>query len=362
MSIEFFDRLPEITLARKVPGAWAQVQRIHEMNLEKIRRHYQLNHSPCKSTHPLIRLVLNCGVPRQLDLSTFLTHVEDEFLSDPQFLGMSTAYSAGRAVMGQFYSDVDPEWLLAIDAPFNAQWVTQNWKKVRSVYPLIHPKTDLGYQIPQGKDWSDESGMTVLAVNVPMFLVQYRAYYQEQMALPVELRSGTINRFIGAYVLPNLLRSSMSLAWINRVMASFYGHPVVTKARRGHPVSLLGLTEHADRVIPSILDAMATTKPDLEWVMHSLVGLGRDAHATLIWPEMQSTRASQWLHLASRLPYLLFLLDLRSGVDETVDRSVLRRAIVQIERYDSLAQAKKNLDEVNYLRFEQTVNRILSYA
>lgn len=361
MSILLFDRLPTGSLARKVPGTWNQIQTIHTENLTTLRKHYGSLALPCKALNPLIRLILATDVPRDLDLDTYYSLLQDDFYTQPQFLGWTTAYSPGKPVVGAFYSPDQPEWLLAVDEPFDAQWVHDNWRSARSVYPLIHPKTDLGYQYPNGKHWSSEMGMTVIAVNTAMFMVQYRAYYQEEMAKPAAERTGTLNRFIGGTILTNMIRTGMEISWINRLMAHYYQREYVKGSPRRHMVNLLGIEPHLDATMEGVLKAMQASPHAFESVLANLPGLTQRSHRTLLWPDQQSTRASQWLLHASRLPYLLFLLDLRSDVETNPDRQMLRQALAQIRRFDVVEQARKHLDDFHFFEFDSIVSRVFSH-
>jgi hypothetical protein len=300
-------------------GQWPTLKAGLERNIDKLFNYYQYARKPVRNTHPLIKLIHSANIPKNIPLESYVKNVEEIALYAARAVGMSTSVSPGKLFTGVFLSDDQPEILLAYRDFFDPFEAHNNWRNVQAVRLLEAPYTCSFVPFPNGRTFSSEAGLSIFAVNIPLLMVQFRAFYIEQLENykrdPFSVES--IHRFVGGYVLPNLMRDFQDMFFLNRLMASYQGQPNGdSKVTASHVIQTTDYTRFIDSTITRIKEVIP--------VMHSRAfpALLKNLPAVhysnmedaLLLPDVMPTKQSAWIEVISRLKAFDFLIEL-SGSD-----------------------------------------------
>lgn len=336
MPLTLFRSTSPITHATSAPPQWPFVQRGFMRNIEKVVNYYKLARLPIRAQHILTRLLMSITVPKSLDLERYYANVDAVALETAGALGLTSSINPGRLFKGMFYGIDSPEMIIAVDDHFDFQYVHDNWEDAVSVYPLQHPKSDLGIQYPNSRQYSPEYGLSIIVVNVPMLAVQYRAFMLEQMTKDLEFRL-SLGRFLGGTVLPNMIPAQEDICFLNRIIRRYYSIenddniPLIK-----HPFVLSNYEYYMDNCIDQLISILKQGDPIFERMLQTIPSLnGGDIHSRLLTPNVMPTRQIDWLITFSRLKIYNFLIDVSGRHARAANARSLSEALRTFSLYDS---------------------------
>lgn len=327
--IELFLNLSKRAVGHMQPGQWNYIEQGLKRNIEKVQQYYRTWNPILPSNHFLVRLLQTLSVPYSLSLDRYVANVDRVALGHAMQLGMTSVMSKGRVFRGAFYGAATPEILLAVDDSFNYEEADRNWKNVCAVKPLLHAKTDTDLLLPNGLYTSDESGLTIVQINITLLAVQYRAFLRSQAGVAPGTAK-TDASFIGAYVLPNMLPAHMEQVLFNRLYA-LHTSPMRTppKRRRSHPFSMPRYDAYLDNALAKSLEYIDTGKLEFETMLKSMPSVSyASQYEAQEMPDILPTRQVDWALTAARLKAVDLLVRL-GGEFPTVPN---QRHFNQIER------------------------------
>jgi hypothetical protein len=344
MSLALFKSTSPVTSGVVIPPQWSYIQSGVKKNISRVMNYHRNAAVAVRGGHILTRLLMSINVPKNLSLQRYHSNVEIDALHYAASQGMGTIGAMPRIFKGLFYSDSDPEMILAVDNYFDAQWVHDNWQHACAVYPLLHGKSDLGMQIPNGRPYSGEHSLSIIVVNVPMLAVQYRAFLYAQMQKPHEFRQG-IQRFIGGHVLPNMLPRQMELALMNRVINRYYQIEADNLPYTRHVFALSDYTKFIDEAIDKVLMSMQKGVGRFETLLQNIPSFYHtDIHAALVTPDLMPTRQIDWLVTLSRLKAMSFLADVAESTHALyTNMTHLNQAMQTLDLYNNYQCMQEHL-------------------
>lgn len=306
--IEIFRSLPEVSLGILHHSQWPYVQKGLKRNIEKVKLYNEYYCKPVKTNHFLIRLLHTVAVPVSMTTERYYINVDAVAMTVAKGLRMTSSIDRGSLFRGVFYGSNNPEIIIAVDDYFDPEEVTANWKRVSAVTPLLHPKSDLGIHIPNGVDYSYETGLAVIMVNIPMLCVQYRAYLLEQLAKEDEAPR-SIAQFIAAYVLPNMLDQQTDLAIFNRTYnLQFTIDTDLNEPFRKHPFVMPKYDQLLDYSILHSLDYIYKGNLTFAKILKTLPSVNHaNLYEALVMPDIAPTQQIDWVLVMCRLKAVDFL-------------------------------------------------------
>ena len=359
MSLALFRHLPVTTGQILVAPQWPYIKSGLARNLLKIMNYYKSARIGVRGGHPLLRYLIGLAVPKALPLDRYYSNVDSICMEFSISHGFTSSLSAGRIHQGNFYGPNIPEIILATNESFDPEYVTQNWEDVTSVKVLLHPKTDLNIQYLVGKDYSDEYGLCVIHVNVAMLAVQYRAFVYAQARKTDPVTRESINRFLGGYVIPNMMPSHLDWAIFNRLIHQHYdqpfGHP-----RIQHAVALADYARHVDDVNAKTLKNMRQTPARFDNLLNAVPLVTNDHLSNLLlMPDVMPTRQVSWALIATRLRALGFLIDIAGSHVASLNRPALNQCMRALEMYDSATLISEKLPVSLAFEAEKNIRTLL---
>lgn len=294
-----------------------------QLSLQKVIDFRRLNPRALDSSHLLVKLLQSLNVPLSLEPMVYIDRVSDIALNLAMSLHMTSSLSKGRVFSpGVFYGDNVTEVLLASIEPFD---YNTPWREWRPVQVLYHPKTDLNLEVPDGRHPSQEAGMAVITINIPMLAAQYRAWRTEENTIdPVNPESPrSIMQFLQMYPLPSMLYSHLDLALLNRLIGQYFG-VTLPQIPSHHSFYLTDWTFPVDRTMGRFLRAAEHRRWDFDTLVGNIPTVSsNDLHEVVRVPDMVFSHQVQWAVVLARLPLVIFLVRMNDQAGNPRNQSYL---------------------------------------
>jgi hypothetical protein len=310
-----FNLLPGVGMPTMYATNWHYARDGLRHNLKKVVEFYHTHSMAVESEHFLVRLLQSITTPKALPLDRYYAIVDALSLNLGMALKMTSSISKGHVFPGTFYGPGCTEVLIADDADFDAAAVTRNWENVQAIRVLRHPRSDLGLNLPDGKRTGSEEGIAVIAINIPMLAVQYRAFRlrEDEYAARTGEPGRTIQQFVHMHVLPNMLYSHFDYVMLNRIYNLESGRPL-GESTKPHPFYITDFSQKLNAVHSTILTNLKAVGQDFTGVLRSIPVVTKETlDDALAIPEMAPTRQVVWALALSRFPAINLMVDLVEG-------------------------------------------------
>lgn len=295
---------------------WNYLRTGLQKNLEQVVRYYRRAPMAVPSDHFIIRLLQSSTVGKTMPIERYYDNVDGLFsLNLAMALKMTSSLSAGHFFQGTFYGPDCDEVLIAHTADFDPFEAEKHWEHLRPVRVLRHPRSDLELLLTDGTQTGIENGIAVIAINVPMLLVQYRSFWLREQYLSqlYDESPRSINQFVHMYVLPNMLPSHLDYVLFNRINNLAKGAPMGA-VRKKHPFYLTDFTQKLNAVQSMLLDNLAKVTKSFGETLFNIPGVDQEnMQQVMNVPQMAPTRQVIWALGLARFPAIDFLT--RTGVD-----------------------------------------------
>lgn len=292
-------------------GGSIQLPRFHDVekavvrDIEKITDYYRYGSFAVKTNHLLVRLILSMNIPLSYDASQYYNLASQRALYVATSLGMTSSISKGKLHPGLFYHGCD-EILIAytdVERPFNME---AYWKELSPVKVLDHPLSNMGYTIPDGLERNTETGMAVIAIDIPELMMQYRGFRLEQRTKSEEgsEESLGVHHFVYRYVLTSMLKSQTDLVIFNRLYNLYDGAPMGACIKK-HPFHITDYTELLDRQLEEVSQRLEKLALPYQNVVEQIPHIFNDRPFAV--PDMAETRQVWWALFLSRYKVIDYL-------------------------------------------------------
>jgi hypothetical protein len=358
--IEIFRKIPEINTGVLKPPNWNFIKEGLKNNIETVENYYKTNIRPVRSNHFLVRLLQSITISKQLELDRFYNNVDSIALNHSMMLKMTSSIYKGNIFRGVFYGGTTPEILIATDEYFDIYETNNNWKNVSAVKPILHSKSDMNFQLPNGVEHSNESGLAVIVINIPMLAVQYRAFCIDEWTRNPDNPRGTIH-FVGAYVLPNMIKAQTELAIFNRIYNKINNIESNNDNRSKHPFPLLNYKGYLDNAIDDVVEYLNKSSKSFRTIFHTLPSVyNEDMYQSLIVPDILNTRQVDWALVLSRLKMIEFLIKVADKDLLNKNQSQMNQVLKALRTNDVFKVFKEILPLDVYFTVEEQVDTILN--
>lgn len=295
---------------------WTYLRAGLQKNLESVMRYYRRSPMAVPSDHFIIRLLQSSTVGKNMPIERYYDNVDGLFsLNLAMALKMTSSISAGHFFSGTFYGPGCDEVLIAHTADFDIYEAEKHWENLRPVRVLRHPRSDLELLLPDGTKTGVEEGIAVIAINVPMLLVQYRCFWlrEQYLADMYDESPRSVNEFVHMYVLPNMLPSHLDYVLFNRINNLAKGAPMGAP-RKKHPFYVTDYSQKLNATQAMLLDNLAKVTKSFGETLFNIPAVDQDTmQGVMSVPQMAPTRQVIWALGLARFPAIDFLT--RTGLD-----------------------------------------------
>ena len=315
------------------PPEFDLVKRVYEYQIEDIVNYYRDNQKMISNQHLLVRM-LNIFTPSlDYDLDIFISLIYTRAPYVAKHFRLTSEIEAGVLFDDLFY--MGKNILIYNEDYFNVYETIGKWKEAKAVTVLKHPISSLKFLLPNPLRYpTNESGLSVISINLPMLLVQYREFLRTEALKPDGTRGGA-QSFVARYVLPNMMYSHIDRCIFNRFFNNFYGYDNNDDEPIKHPFMVINIdySKRVDKVSKILLEYM--NKKSLPY--YSYLKLipsiySEDAQEAMLMPESIKTRRNWWALYLARLDEMCFLIDVGERPGVYRNRDLLSKAKIDISR------------------------------
>jgi hypothetical protein len=361
VSFALFRSNPDLTANVIIPPQWSYIKENFNKNIEKMIAYHQFAQLPLRAGHILARLMVSINIPKNLPLERYYDNVETIAVEQASILGYATPLKFGRLFTGMFYDVESPEYIIAVDDYFDAEYIHKNWRQARPVWPILHPKSDMNIQFCNAKHYSNEAGLSVLVVNVPMLMVMYRAFLKEVYARDYQGMRGNMYNFLGGFVIPNMMYQHMDICLMNRLILRHDPPqtPVDNIPLIKHAFNLPNLDAFIDANLDVILKNLKQVPGRFEFLLKAIPSFNHDSiYDSLLIPDVMPTKQIEWLMSCTRLRYLDFLIRLAGTHAETKNQMTINQCARALRLYDTLLEIRDHLPGALFPEMKQYIDRL----
>jgi len=341
---------------------WKAVQDGLKRNLVAMLSHYRHNSYSVAPDHLLVQLLQSINVPLSLNSDRYYSNISINALPVANSFQLTTPFGSGKLFRGVFFSKTIQEVIIGFDEAFNMDKVEAQWQDATPVRVLRHPFNNLNLQIPNGRFLSPETGLAVIAVNVSLLAVQYRAFRNAEMlkqkADPNYVQRN-MQQFVHMYVLPNMLESYLDYALFNRINALWLDQPVYNAPTR-EAIHLPTYNRQVDVVYLRLIDMLRKVNYSAPAILASVPAAShKDLRSVMFVPDVAPTRQILWSVILARLPMLLFLIQVTTKVERVQNQTGLTEVEITLLRLKKQRVLDAALPKELYQSAMNTIDEIL---
>ena len=341
---------------------WGWVRDGLKRNLGTVIAYYRKHPKAVRSDHFLVRLLGSINVPQSLEIERYYDNVDALALNMSMALKMTSSIYKGAVFNGTFYGPGSAEILIAHNTDFDPRQASQNWQNLTPVKVLRHPRSDLGLNLPDGFNTGSETGLTVIAINIPMLAVQYRAFRLNEIYVTHgdQESQRSLMQFVHMYVLPNMMASHLDYAVFNRINNFSRGAPL-GESRVKHPFALAqGFDRKANELQQGILERFDEVGKNFIGILKSIPAVsGENMEQVMRLPDLAQTLQVDWALTISRLPMLSFLFRESKGGARERDQSEVNRIQRSVQQYKSGNVFRQMLPQDLFYETQNEIDDIL---
>jgi hypothetical protein len=308
---------------------WNYIRAGLKRNLETVKQYYNTRIMAVKSNHLLCRIINTADVSHNLEIERYYDILDTKANAVSNVFLITSPVNKGKLFDGVFYGQGTTEIIISSQESFNPEVVFKDWKNAKPVTVLLHPRSDLNLLLPNGKATSNESGLAVISINIPMLLVQFRGFTTDQLYLNSETSIGLqgVAHFVHRYVLPGLLESHLDIALFNRISNLILGAPMGSSTMQ-HPFVMPDYTGEVSRIQNRIVCDLQNRSMEYKGMLEMIPAVSTQSMIEgTAMPYIPSTRQITWVETISRLDYLLALIKLGGSESIKLNRSLINAIV-----------------------------------
>lgn len=299
------------------PSDLGYLKRLYMFNNDSISNYYKERNFAVKNTHILSRLLEHFPTYSQYDTFRYLEFANDKVKYLAKHFKFTSELEKGIVHPDYFFGNGGSEILIANYNPFNVTDTETNWTNQNPIRVLTHPRNDSKLLLPKGSDDGSRSGLSAVSVNVSQLALIYRQFIKQQYRNS-QTEDGMVlnkNHFVIKYILPSMMRDVIDHMFLNKVMDLFYGRQEVTPKFK-HRFKIFEPELQLQRYAEQTLNVITSKKLDFVNLLRNIqLVFEHDACELLSMDEIGQTRQMRWSIVASRIDYMVFLLDVAKTKD-----------------------------------------------
>lgn len=361
-----FNITPGVSLGIHRDSKWMYLKPAFERNIQTVISYYRRSPIAVKSQHLLIRLLHAITIPHTQELLRYYDNVDSSCLNISHTLGFTSPLSNGILWNGVFYGKGNPEIIIADNSPFDPIEADKNWEELEPVRVLRHPRSDLNMNIPNGINTGIESGLSVIAVNIPMLAIQYRAFRRNEInaSFLTGASQRSIMQFMHMYPLTNMVKSHFDLVLFNRVNRMVRGLPFGETTDK-HPFYLIDYSKELNYFHEKTIESLRETGKGFYDTLRTIPAINHpDMVGVMKLPDLAATRQIIWALTIARLPALTWLFRMAKDGPSTRNKmevNAVRRRLTQMKS-DNLIKSALGRYPSTYMDIEMELQELMAHA
>lgn len=343
-----FNNLTNISTGISSYPDWKYLRSGLNRNLKTTIDYYQNRRFAVKGNHLIARILNSLNISYDRDIEQLYNLIEAKAFHIGMHFKLSSSVYKGDVFNGVFYGEGTKEIIMVTNDFINPYEIERDWKNVQAVRVLTHPKSDLSLLLPNGKAYSEETGLACIEINLPALITQYRCFVLEQYnRIKDTLTASPTSVFIHMYVLPNMLYSHLDHCIFNRVYNLMMGAPMGVPQFR-HPFTLIDYNKKVDDCLIEIVDYVSKNDLDFNTILRTFPCVTKLNFKELLrLPEQAPTRQITGSEFLARFKAIEFLININPNKGKTKNMDTINyinRMIKRNERDSVLDQLVSSTD------------------
>jgi hypothetical protein len=305
-----FNLMPGASLPVLYAQNWNTVSAGLRRNIETVTNYYHDNPMAVQGDHFLVRLLGTLDIPLALNIYRFYDYLSYSSLDLSMALKMTSSIYKGSVFNGVFYGPGTTEVLIAHSEDFDPVDAERNWETLKPIRVLRHPRSDLMMNILDGSHTSRETGFAVIAINIPMLAIQFRAFLKREEEIAEKTGDSTYSvlHYVRMYALPSMIESHLDYVLFNRINNLLNGRDNHRSLKK-HSFVIPDYSDRLDAIQMVILRNLAHVGKTFTGILRNVPALSRkDMDQVMLVPDMALTRQVLWALSVSRFPAIDFML------------------------------------------------------
>lgn len=344
------------------PGSFRLVDFTLKKQIQHILDYYHSRVFAIESNHLLCRLLTIAGIPFQYDLNRYtdLAFTRSPYIA--KHFNFTSDITYGTIFDGLFYGNGNTEIIIAKEEYFDPYDAIKDWENIEAIRVLDHNVSNTMFLVPDGRDNNIGKGLVVIEINIPLLLIQYRGFVEQQYN---KIVSGNVSQlavthFVRMYALPNMLKSHSEIVLLNRFMNLFYGAPM-DMALKHYPFPLIDYSDKLDRILLEIIKHVKDRGLLYFSVLKNIPSIYKeDMQAVLLMPDVARTRQVWWSLLLTRLKVIKFLIDIGGEVGIHANGTYINKLKIDLRRLLEENILKNRIPADIYYDYSSIIEDILN--
>ena len=292
--------------------------------INDVKQYYRRNPKYVDSRNMIALIIQQFVINTNVDDAEWANRVDRYSRGFMKDFGISSAINKGRIhPKGITLGPQSEECVMASFDKFDTNGLGKRWRELQPVKYLYHTRTDC--TLPIMNNTTPGRAYGVISINIPMLMVQYRYWRRWQESLGVIQFENTY-RFVGSYVLPNMVDSFLDIAFFNRLDRASQGIKTPTFPV-SHPFYLTDLTPRLERLEEFINFEASIKGIEVEGLAFITPTLVMDnLFQVMQLPREPVTYQNQWVITLARLAIVRYLVRMvlrNHGYDATQLNAIL---------------------------------------
>jgi hypothetical protein len=331
--------------------------------LLKITSHYRTNVTRVLNQHPLVRFILSLPISMRRDVNSIVDRANAVMYEQASLLNFTNSLSYGRVYSpGFLYGKNTHEIIVTHAESFDVMEAYMNWEELEPLKIIRHPFTDMSLGLLNGKYSSQESGIVVALLNVPMLLVMLKGWWDKYRSVEnptdiVGIPTMSIPQFVATYPLLNALRSHADICLLNR-LSTTYMIDDVAEFQKKHPFLVIDYSERMDDYIRAQLGIMENYPFQFDQLLVALPALTKDTMRDVVkLPSMAPTRQVKWALIVARIPLVKFLVQYNSLENIKRNRDYLQSIKIALRNARTDRVLERNMPRDVMIDIDNSIHR-----
>ena len=319
---EFFNTLKRATTGLVAIPLFLYVKGIMLKELDKIFDFYRRNPTAVYGDHILVSILNGITLPTTDTLTDHylkVKHISDKIASSLKMTNNS--YKGHVFNEKYFFGEKTDEIIISVDFETDIKDIEKNWMNLEPVRVLHHEMTQLIPPILNGKTPLQIGGRTVIAIDIALLSVQYRAFIKS-LSRTSTVQTLSLQQFIAMYPITNMCKSYLDYAIFNRLYNLQFGLPSANVVNT-HSFGLVNIQERTDHCLKEFLKAVKNKEMDFATTLLELPAISKDNLALVMQlPRVGFNRQVVWVMEVARLRIVAFLLSIDAELKLTKNKGI----------------------------------------
>lgn len=301
----FRDR-PNRLLGQATDPNLKYVRQQYQTLIKDVKQYYRRNPKFVDSRNMIALIIQQFVIKTNVDDPEWINHVDRYSRGFLKEFGITTAINKGKIhTKGVTLGPQSEECVMASFERFDTAGLGKTWRELTPVKYLYHTRTDC--TLPIMNNTTPGRAYGVIQINIPMLMVQYRYWRRWQESLGV-IQFENAYRFVGSFVLPNMIDSFLDIAFLNRLDRASQDISTPTFPV-SHPFYLTDLTPRLKRLEESINFEAILKGIEVEGLAAITPMLVKpNLFEVMQLPREPVTYQNQWVITMARMPIVRYLV------------------------------------------------------